>query len=195
MRVIGITGPTGCGKTTLLRVIEAHGGYVVDCDALYYAMLRENAPMRAELQAAFGAIFLPDGSLNRPKLGTLVFSDPAALARLNDIVYRHMNRKMRALLDAERGSGRPYFAIDAINLIESGLGALCDTTVAVLAPRAQRLARIMARDGISEEYATRRINAQRPEDYFRSACAVTLENNGTQEEFEQRCEQWLAAIK
>ena len=64
MHIIGITGPTGCGKTTLLRVIEAHGGFTVDCDALYYEMLRENAPMRAALTEAFGDIFLPDGSLN-----------------------------------------------------------------------------------------------------------------------------------
>ena len=78
MHIIGITGPTGCGKTTLLRVIEVHGGFTVDCDALYYEMLRENAPMRAALTEAFGDIFLPDGSLDRPKLGNRVFSDPAA---------------------------------------------------------------------------------------------------------------------
>ena len=80
MHIIGITGPTGCGKTTLLRVIEAHGGFAVDCDALYYEMLRENAPMRAALTEAFGDIFLPDGNLDRPKLGNRVFSDPAALS-------------------------------------------------------------------------------------------------------------------
>ncbi len=75
MHIIGITGPTGCGKTTLLRVIEVHGGFTVDCDALYYEMLRENAPMRAALTEVFGDIFLPDGSLDRPKLGNRVFSD------------------------------------------------------------------------------------------------------------------------
>ena len=192
MHVIGITGPTGCGKTTLLRVIEVHGGFTVDCDALYYEMLRENAPMRAALTEAFGDIFLPDGSLDRPKLGNRVFSDPDALARLNAIVYRHMNRRMRELL---AGQNRPWFAIDAINLVESGLAGLCDTTVAVLAPKALRLARIMARDGIPEDYARRRIEAQKPDEFYKASCTYVLENAGTAAEFEQICEQWLRAIE
>ena len=106
MHIIGITGPTGCGKTTLLRVIEVHGGFTVDCDALYYEMLRENAPMRAALTEAFGDIFLPDGSLDRPKLGNRVFSDPDALSCLNAIVYHHMGEKMRALLVEQAGQER-----------------------------------------------------------------------------------------
>ena len=73
------------------------------------------------LTEAFGDIFLPDGSLDRPKLGNRVFSDPAALSCLNAIVYHHMGEKMRALLAEQAGQSRPYFAIDAINLIESGL--------------------------------------------------------------------------
>ena len=109
MHIIGITGPTGCGKTTLLRVIEAHGGFTVDCDALYYEMLRENAPMRAALTEAFGDIFLPDGSLDRPKLGNRVFSDPDALARLNAIVYHHMGQKMRELLAEQAGQEPTLF--------------------------------------------------------------------------------------
>ena len=184
MHIIGITGPTGCGKTTLLRVIEAHGGFTVDCDALYYEMLRENAPMRAALTEAFGDIFLPDGSLDRPKLGNRVFSDPDALARLNAIVYHHMGQKMRELLAEQAGQE-----------IESGLAALCDTTVAVLAPKALRLARIMARDGIPEDYARRRIEAQKPDEFYRASCGAVLENSGTPEAFQKTCEQWLQAIK
>ena len=195
MRVIGITGPTGCGKTTLLRVIEAHGGFTVDCDALYYQMLRENAPMRAALTEAFGEVFLPDGSLDRPRLGNLVFSDPDALSRLNAIVYHHMGEKMRALLAEQAGQNRPWFAIDAISLVESGLAGLCDTTVAVLAPKALRLARIMARDGIPEDYARRRIEAQKPDGFYQESCTYVLENAGTAAEFEQTCEQWLRAIE
>ena len=102
---------------------------------------------------------------------------------------------MRALLAEQAGLSRPYFAIDAINLIESGLGKLCDTTVAVLAPKALRLARIMTRDSISEDYARRRIDAQKPDEFYRDSCEAVLENSGTAEQFQRICEQWLQAIK
>ena len=124
-----------------------------------------------------------------------MFSDPDALSRLNAIVYHHMGEKMRALLAGQAGQNRPWFAIDAINLVESGLAGLCDTTVAVLAPKALRLARIMARDGIPEDYARRRIEAQKPDEFYQESCTYVLENAGTAAEFEQICEQWLRAIE
>lgn len=195
MHIIGITGQPAVGKRRCCASSRCTAASTVDCDALYYEMLRENAPMRAALTEAFGDIFLPDGSLDRPKLGNRVFSDPDALARLNAIVYHHMGEKMRALLVEQAGQSRPYFAIDAINLIESGLAGLCDTTVAVLAPKALRLARIMARDDISEDYARRRIEAQKPDEFYRDSCGAVLENSGTPEAFQQTCEQWLQAIK
>lgn len=89
MLVIGITGPTGCGKTTLLQEIERRGGHIVDCDALYYALLasKEGAALRQELQTAFPGAFGADGSLRRKALGQLVFGDKARMAQLNEIVF------------------------------------------------------------------------------------------------------------
>ena len=80
----------GAGKTSALRALERLGGYILDCDALYHEMLRTDAPMRSAIVDAFGDVFTPDGALDRQKLGSIVFSDAAALERLNAIVYRHL---------------------------------------------------------------------------------------------------------
>ena len=150
MVTIGITGPTGCGKTTLLQEIAARGGEIVDCDAFYYELLREDPDLKAALEHAFGDIFLPDGSLDRPKLASLVFSSADKLAKLNEIVFFHVGRAVETQKVQAEAKGTPIFAIDAINLLESGMGALCDKTVCVLAPKEVRMQRIMARDGLTE---------------------------------------------
>lgn len=176
MLCIGITGGTGCGKTTVLRQIAARGGVCVDCDALYYDLLRRDAALRAALTDAFGTVFLPDGSLDRKGLAQTVFSEEAALARLNEIVFFHVGRAVAALREQALAAHAPLFAVDAINLMESGLGAQCDVTLAVVAPEAVRLRRIMARDALDEENARRRICAQKPEEFYRAHCRYVLEN-------------------
>ena len=134
MVVIGITGPTGAGKTTVLNVLRDMGGAVADCDAVYHELLRSSAPLREELGARFGAsIFDPTGDLRRKELGAIVFGDPDALAELNAITHRHIVAQLRHLIAQAEGKGRPAIALDAIALLESGAGALCDTTVAVTA--------------------------------------------------------------
>ena len=196
MLVIGITGPTGCGKTTLLQEIERRGGHIVDCDALYYALLasKEGAALRQELQTAFPGAFGADGSLRRKALGQLVFGDKARMAQLNEIVFFHVGNAVRARLVRERAAGRRLFAIDAINLFESGLAALCDTTVGVLAGRETRIARIMARDGLTREYAALRVDAQQPDSFYESHCGTILQNAGTREQFARTADQYLTNI-
>ena len=172
--VLGITGGTGAGKTTLLRALERRGALVLDCDAVYHEMLRTDAPLRADLTAAFGDVFAPDGGLDRQKLGNIVFGDAGALAQLDAIIFRHLPRALARRMEE---SGARLIALDAIKLVESGLGALCDVTVAVTAPEEVRVRRIMTRDGISEDYARARVRAQRSEEAFRADCDAVFENN------------------
>ena len=195
MIVIGITGPTGAGKTTALNQLEALGGCVLDADAVYHQLLEEDGDLRRALEGRFGPLTGADGSFDRKKLGGVVFHDRAAMADLNAIVTPYIDRALKARLAAAEQEGRPAAAIDAIRLVENGLAGLCDATMAVTAPAEVRVARIMAREGISEDYAWARVRAQRPDQFFAEGCAHILYNDcGTAEEFSRKAEEFLKEI-
>ena len=181
--IVGITGPTGAGKTSALRALEQLGGCVLDCDAIYHDMLRSDDGLRRALTDTFGSVFTADGQLDRQKLGTLVFGDPQQLVRLNTIIYAHLPRELERRMAA---SPAPIIGIDAINLVESGLSKLCDRTLAVLAPVEDRIRRIMARDGISDEYARLRVAAQKDDAFYRTHCTDILENTSAAPEAFQK---------
>ena len=191
--VLGLTGGTGAGKTSALKAIEALGGRTIDCDALYHTMLRTDESLRQALAREFGQeTFLPDGSLNRPYLGKRVFSRQERLARLNEIVYAAIVPEVERQVES---GDCPLWAIDAINLLESGIARLCDRTVAVTSPMELRLRRIMARDGIDEGYARLRISAQRTDDYYREHCDLELCNDAAApEEFEAKAKRFFETI-
>ncbi len=179
MTIIGITGPTGAGKTTALEILEQMGFEVIDCDALYGQMLRTDAELRQSLVDAFGQVFLPDGQLDRRTVAKRVFGDPAELEKLNAIVFPAV---YTAVEQKVKNCSQIGVAIDAVNLVESGLGRLCGATVAVTAPPAIRLRRIMARDKLTQEQAQARINAQKPDGYYKDLCTYLLENQETDKE-------------
>lgn len=190
MKVLGITGGSGCGKTTLLREIQAMGGLCIDCDALYHELLERSETLKEALLSRFPGAFA-SGRLDRKALGRLVFDDAGALAELNAITHPAVCREVERLL---RESDAPFAAIDAIALFESGLDRLCEQTVAVTAPEPQRIRRLMTREGISEAYAKKRIAAQRPAEEFSRLADVTLENHSSKEEFILICQQFLKGV-
>lgn len=195
MTIIGITGPTGAGKTTALREIEKLGGAVIDCDAVYHDLLERDIALQGMLESAFGPLRDASGAIDRKKLGTIVFGDPEKLAKLNTIAQTATVRRTQELLSEYRAKGRKLVAIDAIALLESSLAKLCDATIAVIAPQEVRVQRIMAREGISEDYAWARVRAQRPDQFFAEGCAHILYNDcGTAEEFSRKAEEFLKEI-
>ncbi len=187
MIIIGITGGTGCGKTTALNELERLGGAVIDCDAVYHELLETDHDLIAELSARFPGT-VKDGRLDRKALGAIVFSDEAALADLNRIILSYVDRELWRRVDRARAEGKPAVAIDAINLFEGDVAEKCDETVAVTAPESERVRRLIAREGISEDYARLRIAAQKPNEYYSGLCGHTLVNDcATREEFAARC--------
>ena len=149
MKRIGITGPTGAGKTTALQALAELDAHIIDADAVYHALLESSATLRAELTARFGPSILDgEGRVNRKALGGVVFGDPAALAELNAITHRFILAEIDRQAAGAEEQGRSAVAIDAIALIESGLGETCGAIVGILAPRELRIRRIMAREGI-----------------------------------------------
>ena len=182
MSIVGITGPTGCGKTTALSVLRDFGALVLDCDAVYHELLESNSQLTAELDQAFPGT-VKDGVLDRKAMGAVVFNDPAALGKLNAISHRHIALEINKRLENWAMSGGRLAALDAIELISSGISECCDVLIGVLSDKNLRAERIMARDGLDETAAWLRINAQRPDDYFKENCHHIIYNNSTEEEF------------
>ena len=180
--ILGITGGTGCGTTTLLNCLRELGGVVLDCDAIYHELLKNDPSLLSSIAARFPGV-VENGSLNRKKLGAIVFADEKSLADLNAITHSAVKAEVVRRL----GTAPRLAAIDAIALFEGGLAELCDLTVAVTAPTEDRVRRLMVRDQISEDYARARISAQHDESWFREKCDYVLKNDGELDAFATNC--------
>ena len=187
--IIGITGGTGCGKTTLLNAFESMGGLVLDCDAIYHELLKSDAALLAAIENRFPGT-VENGILQRKKLGSIVFADDDALQDLNRITHGAVKAEVLRRLDGWQG----HAAIDAIALFEGGLAEICHVTVAVTAPEEMRVQRLMIRDSIPEDYARSRIRGQHTESWFRSRCDHVLDNNSDLVSFHGKCLAFLKGL-
>ena len=187
MFIIGITGPSGAGKTTALRSLEQLGALILDCDAVYHDLLTNSIEMKSELGSRFSGV-LQNDSIDRRKLGEIVFNDQRSLSDLNAITHKYIGDEVAEKIAESEANGGKIAAIDAIALIESGIAESCNVTVGVIAPPDVRISRIMARDGLSHEKACLRINAQKPESFFMENCDIILDNvYNIPKEFEEKC--------
>ena len=193
LRIIGITGGSGSGKTTALETLRGFGALVIDCDAVYHELLERDEALRAALAARFPAAE-KDGGIDRAALAGIVFADARALEDLNAISHRFVKDEVEHRLRCWAMAGGTLAALDAIELISGGLAARCEKVVGVLADRDRRIERIMRRDSISAERARARIDAQRGDDYFCENCDIILRNDGDAASFSELCKTTFSEV-
>lgn len=189
MNIIGITGPTGSGKSALCEYLSQKNIPCIDADKVYHSLLLPPSECLDAIKRAFGSeIFSSDGKLDRAKLGAIVFDDPKKLDLLNKTVLGNVLCEIRNIIFDYKQKGFSTVAVDAPTLIESGFYKECSTVISVLAPKEIRLARIMERDCLSKEKALLRINAQKSDNFYKEYSNIVIENNGNIKQFKKEIE-------
>lgn len=182
-KVVGLTGQTGAGKSTVSRLLAQQGFPVIDCDEVSRYVVANEKRCLADLALTFSiAILEADGTLNRKRLGNIVFGNPDRLARLNEIIFPYIRAEIDRRLTAFAETGAALVILDAPTLFESGADAVCDAVVSVIAPVEQRLNRIIVRDHLSDDEARQRIASQQPDEFYASRSKLVLQNDGDAEE-------------
>ncbi|MBQ5677563.1 MAG: dephospho-CoA kinase [Clostridia bacterium] len=177
MKIIGLTGLTGAGKSTVAQKLMAYGCYHIDADKVAREVINNNENVKNKLKERFGAdVINADGTTNRPLLASRAFADEQSTLDLNAITHPAVIEEIKSIIKDIEEVGYRGIIIDAIALFESGLDTLCDFNVTVVAPKEIRLERIMKRDNITEEKALERINAQKDESFFTSKADFVLWN-------------------
>ena len=176
--LIGLTGPIGCGKSTVAGMLADLGGMVVDADDLARRVTALGAPVLKDIRRRFGdEVFAPDGSLDRAALAAVVFKDPVALADLEALTHPLVRRLVDERLAAATHDGVPFVAIEAIKLVEGGLAMRCDVLWLIdCSPHIQRR-RLLSR-GTNEADAAQRIAAQGDDLADRLARQLSAESDG-----------------
>lgn len=192
MRIIGLTGPSGVGKSTMADCAKALGYFVIDCDRTA-ARVTENPALLGRLEAAFGSV-IKNGALDRAALAAKAFASREATERLNGIMLPVIKEEIFREIEAARGKGNALFLLDAPTLFESGLDQACDAVIAVLADRAVRSKRIQNRDGLSGDALEKRLKAAQEDSFYLTRTGHIIYNNGDREEFRTAAEAMLAAL-
>ena len=194
MKIIGVTGPTGAGKSLLCRELS-HQIPVIDADEVYHSLLIPPSLCLDALRNAFGdAMFATDGTLDRGALSAIVFADEAKLALLNRTVLHFVLEKIRTMIAALTEEGHSCVLVDAPTLIESGFHHECDAVISVLASPELRLSRIIERDALPEPQASARVSAQKDDEFYRAHSNLTLTNNGSIEPLTRSAREFLAKL-
>ena len=197
MIVIGLTGGIGSGKSEVSRMLKELGATVIDADRVGHEAYRPHTESWKDLVDEFGRdILLPNGEIDRKKLGARVFSSPQDLARLNAIVHPRMYTMMEERLEALRRQGTEVVVMEAAVLIEAGWTPLVDEVWVTTAPEDVAVQRIRQRNGMPGEEVRQRIRSQLSSEERAKQAAVVIENSGGMEELRERVrEAWSSRVR
>jgi len=192
--VIGLTGNIATGKSTVVRMLQELGAEALDGDAIAHQLMGPGSPLGGEIRAAFGDhVVNSDGSINRPELGKVVFSNPAMLQRLEEIVWPPVLARKR---EAINQPGPDVLILDAIKLFESGMAEDCDEVWVVTSPREVQIARIIARNKVDRAEAERRIDAQPPQAEKVERADLVIDNSGSLGDLERHVQRaWQRLVE
>ena len=188
MKIIGVTGGSGSGKTIFCSYLEEFGAVVIDADLVYWELLKTKASLLSDLREAFGdEIFFADGSLDRKALGRIVFADKPSLALLNSIAIPYVLAEIQERI-AVIDKATPILVLNAPTLYESGTDTMCEQVYAITSNADLRIKRICMRDDVNELYAALRINAQPKDSFYAENGAILIENDGDVVALKERAE-------
>ena len=192
--IIGLTGQSGAGKTTVCEAFENCGFHIINADLVSRYITENNKDCLNELKVTFGDEYIENGVLNRRKLGSLVFSDKKELNKLMAITFPYIideiNRRVEKI-----GNNNNIIVIDAPTLFESGLNKHCDKIVSVVADEALRLNRIINRDDISYDEVKKRFASQLTEKFFKENSDFLIENNNSESDLKDKAVSIAEEIK
>ncbi|MBE7050808.1 MAG: dephospho-CoA kinase [Ruminococcaceae bacterium] len=177
--IIGLTGPTGSGKSTVAQILKEMNFVIIDYDKISRDISKKGSPCVLELRREFGEEILgSDGNLQRKVLGKIVFSDAEKLETLNTITHKYILKESDNLISENSGKN---IVLDAPLLFEAELDKKCDFVIGVVAPKDVRIERIMKRDSIDKAVANARVSSQKSEEFFRQNCDFIIENTKDKE--------------
>ena len=196
MITLGITGRSGCGKSTVTAVFAGHGVPLADADQISREILLSGSPLLPALAERFGAdILKADGTLDRRLLADRAFATPEGKAALDGLTHPEIVRRIRAAKQAAQEAGAPLFVLDGAVIVGTAAQAECDRLCVVTAPFETSVARIVARDGIAPEMACRRLNAQTPEAELTAQADYVLHNDADLAALQAAAEQLCSVLQ
>lgn len=196
MKIVGITGRSGCGKSSATKFLAQQGYPCIDADQVAREVMLPGSPCLAALQAHFGADILDEtGALRRRLLADRAFATPEGTRLLTELTQPEILRRIEADLQCAQEAGAELAFVDGAVIVGSPFQARCDELVLITAPYEVSVQRICARDGIAPEMARRRLDAQTPLEQLRAAATIEIANDGTPQQLQARIRELLQTLR